>query len=73
MAHDIASARSIVLADAARGQWLSSTVARLATYVWSGEWEAELRSLVPYHGPDRAAAKRLLEAADRRGRRRPAP
>ena len=72
-ADDIAAARALVLADAARGQWLSPTVAKLAAYVWSGEWEAELRRLVPYHGPDRAAAKRLLEAADRRRRRRPAP
>ena len=72
-ADDIAAARALVLADAARGQWLSPTVAKLAAYLWSGEWEAELRRLVPYHGPDRAAAKRLLEAADRRRRRRPAP
>lgn len=72
-ADDIAAARALVLADAARGQWLSPAVAKLAAYVWSGEWEAELRRLVPYHGPDRAAAKRLLEAADRRRRRRPAP
>jgi hypothetical protein len=72
-ADDIAAARALVLADAARGQWLSPTVARLAAYLWAGEWEAELRRLVPYHGPDRAAAKRLLEAADRRRRRRPAP
>ena len=72
-ADDIAAARALVLADAARGQWLSPAVAKLAAYVWSGAWEAELRRLVPYHGPDRAAAKRLLEAADRRRRRRPAP
>jgi hypothetical protein len=69
---DVAAARAIVLADAGRGQWLSPTVARLAVYLWTGEWEAELRRLVPHHGPDRAAAKRLLEAADRR-RRRPGP
>jgi hypothetical protein len=69
---DIAAARVLVLTDAARGHWLSPTVARLATYLWSDRWEAELRALIPYHGPDRAAAKRLLGAADRR-RRRPGP
>ena len=72
-ADDIAAARALVLAEAARGQWLSPTVAKLAGYVWSGEWEAELRRLVPYHGPDRAPAKRLLAAADQRRWRRPAP
>src|SRR6185369_10152868 len=59
-ADDIAAARVLVVTDAARGHWLSPTVARLALYLWSDKWEAELRSLVPYHGPDRAAAKRLL-------------
>jgi hypothetical protein len=72
-ADDIAAARALVLAAAARGQWLSPTVAKLARYVWSAEWQAELRRLVPYHGPDRAPAKRLLAAADQRRRRRPAP
>jgi len=69
---DIAAAQVLVLTDAARGQWLSPTVARLAAYLWSDRWAAELRALVPYHGPDRAAAKRLLDAVDRR-RRRPGP
>jgi hypothetical protein len=69
---DVAAARAIVLADAGRGQWLSPTVARVALYLWSREWEAELRVLLPHHGPNRAAAKRLIEAADRR-RRRPGP
>lgn len=72
-AEDIAAAQAIVLADAARGQWLSPTVARLAAYFWSPQWEAALRSLVRYHGPDRAAAKRLLAAADQRRNRRPTP
>jgi len=69
---DIAAARALVLAEAGRGQWLSPTVARLAVYVWSGDWEAELRSLLAYHGPDRAAAKRLIAVADQR-RLRPDP
>jgi hypothetical protein len=72
-ADDIAAARALVLAEAARGQWLSPTVAKLAVYVWSGEWEAELRRLLPYHGPDRAPAKRLLAAADQRRWKRPTP
>ena len=69
---DIAAARALVLTEAARGQWLSPTIARLAMYLWSDNWEADLRRLVLYHGPDRAAAKRLLDAVDRR-RRRPGP
>jgi hypothetical protein len=72
-ADDIAAARALVLADAAGGLWLSPGVARLAAYLWSGEWEADLRGLLPYHGPDRAAAKRLIEFADRRRLRRPGP
>jgi hypothetical protein len=70
---DMASARSVALTAAGRGQWLSPTVARLATYLWSSEWRAELRSLLPHHGPDRAAAKRLVQEADRRRSRRPGP
>jgi len=70
---DIAAARALVIVEAARGQWLSPTVARLAKYFWSNEWEAALRALLPYHGPDRAAAKRLVQAMDRRRSRRPGP
>ena len=69
---DVAAARQLVLAAAARGNWLSPSVSRLALYLWSSEWETELRALLPYHGPDRAAAKRLIEAVERR-RRRPRP
>ena len=69
-AGDLAAARALVLAEAARGYWLTPTVARLAAYMWSREWEAELRDLIPHHGPDRAAAKRLIELADQRRRRR---
>jgi hypothetical protein len=60
-ADDLAAARALVLAEAARGYWLTPTIARLAAYLWSREWEAELRDLIPHHGPDRAAAKRLIE------------
>lgn len=70
---DLAGARALVLAEAGRGLWLSPSVARLATYLWSRDWEAELRALLPRHGPDRAAAKRLTQAADRRRSRRPGP
>jgi hypothetical protein len=70
---DIAAARALVLAEASRGNWLSPTVARLAIYLWSADWEAQLRTALPYHGPDRAAAKRLIAAADQRRQRRPGP
>lgn len=70
---DIAGAQALVLAEAARGQWLSPTVERLALYVWSREWEDELRSLLKHHDPDRAAAKRLINAVDRRRSQRPDP
>ena len=70
---DIKAAQALVLADAARGQCLSPTVARLATYLWSSDWEAELRGLLNYHGPARAAAKRLINATDRRREQRPGP
>ena len=70
---DIAAAHALVLAEAARGNWLSPSVARLSRYLWSSEWEAELRSIAPYHGPDRAAAKRLIHAADQRRQRRSGP
>ena len=69
---DVAAARELVLDDAGRGRWLSPTVARLAVYLWSQEWEGELRGLLPHHGPQRAAAKRLLAALDR-GKWRPDP
>jgi hypothetical protein len=70
---NLAAARTIVLADASRGDRLSATVSRLAVYLWSAEWEKELRQLLRYHGPDRAGAKRLVEAAERRSRRRAGP
>jgi hypothetical protein len=68
---NLAAAQALVLSDAANGNWLSPTVERLARYVWSHEWEAELRSLLKHHDPDRAAAKRLINAVDRRRSRRP--
>jgi hypothetical protein len=68
---DLEAARAIVLSDAGRNQWLSLTTARIARYLWSREWEVELRDLLPYHGPDRAAAKRLLQAVKKQ--RRPDP
>lgn len=69
---DLAVARELVLPDAGRGRWLSPTVFRHAVYLWSRDWEAELRSLLPHHGPQWAGAKRLLDAVGRR-RWRPDP
>ncbi len=71
---DIALAQELVLADAARTPWLSPSVERLARWLWTPEWEAELRDLTQHHGPERASAKKLVESMDRRrARRRPGP
>jgi hypothetical protein len=67
-------ARDLVLRDAARTAWLEPNVKRLALWLWTPEWEAELRDLTQHHGPERAPAKKLLESIDRRrGSRRPGP
>jgi hypothetical protein len=71
---DIAVAREIVLADAVHTAWLPPNVERLARWLWTPEWEAELRDLTQHHGPERAPAKKLIESMDhRRARRRPGP
>lgn len=72
-AADIAVAREIVLTDAARTWWLPPNVERLARWLWTPEWEAELRSLTKHHGSERAPAKMLVESMDRRRARRPGP
>ena len=41
------------------------TCERLARWLWTPEWEAELRDLTQHHGPERAPAKKLLESIDR--------
>lgn len=71
--NDLEIARALILAHAGRGLWLSPTVERLALRLWSSDWERVLRALIPVHGPDRAAAKRLLGPIDRRRERRPGP
>ena len=76
-AADETAARALVLSDAAFSAWLPPNVERLARWLWSTEWEAELRELTVHHGPERAAAKRLIETVDRRRdaskARRPGP
>jgi len=69
-------ARGLVLADAGRTSWVTPSVRRLARWLWAPEWEAALRELARHHGPDRAAAKKLIEDRDRRREhraRRPSP
>jgi hypothetical protein len=66
------AARAITLVHAGRGTWLSPTAARHATYLWTPEWADELRSISRDHGPDRAAARRLLGLARQRRERRDA-
>ena len=65
------AAHDLVLMDLRRTTWTPPSVARVADWLWSPEWEAELRDIARHHGPDRAGAKHLIEAADRRrqGRR----
>ena len=65
-AADQTAAQALVLADAGYTAWLPPNVDRLARWLWSTEWEAELRQITRAHGPERAAAKRLLDAIDRR-------
>ncbi len=65
-AADLTAARALLLADAGYTAWLPPNVERLARWLWSTEWEAELREITRAHGPERAAAKRLVEAIDRR-------
>ena len=73
-AADATAARALVLADAGHAPWLSPNVERLARWLWSAEWEAELRDLTQHHGPERAPAKKLIESMDRRrALRRPGP
>jgi hypothetical protein len=70
---DVVVARELVLAAAARTLWLLPSVERLARWLWTPEWEAELRDLTQHHGPERAPAKKLIESMDRRRLRRPGP
>ncbi len=71
---DVERARELVLAGAALTPWLLPSVYRLARWLWDPQWEEELRALTRHHGPERAAAKKLVETVDRRrAARRPGP
>jgi hypothetical protein len=71
-AADIDAGHELVLADLRRTTWTPVDVMRAADWLWSPEWETELRDIARHHGPDRAGAKRLIEAVEhRRQRRRP--
>jgi hypothetical protein len=69
-AADIEAAHELVLVDLRRTTWTPPSVARVADWLWSPQWEADLREIARHHGPDRAGAKHLIEAADRRRQRR---
>jgi hypothetical protein len=71
--YDIEIARSLVLNGAGNGRFLSPGVERVARWLWTPDWQTELRETALHHGPHRTGAKRLLEAADRRKMRRPGP
>ena len=70
MPADLEAAHDLVLVDLRRTTWTPVSVARVADWLWTPEWEAELRDIARHHGPDRAGAKHLIEAADRRRQRR---
>ena len=66
-------AQELLLIRVARSTTLTPATDRITRWLWSPEWEAELRALVRHHDPHRAAAKQVLMAADRRRERRPGP
>jgi hypothetical protein len=66
---DLARAREILLHDINRTRFPPVPSFRAAMRLWSPEWEAELRDIAVVHGPDRAAAKALLQYVDRRRER----
>jgi hypothetical protein len=70
---DLETARLLVVLDAGGGRFLSRSVERLARWLWTPEWENELRDSTRHHGPHRAGAKKLFEVADQRRKRRPGP
>ena len=70
---DLRAARMLVLEDAGTDPFLAPRVERLARWLWTPQWRDELRDTARRHGPHRAGANRLVEAADRRVRRRPGP
>ena len=72
-AADLTAARALLLADAGYTAWLPPNVERLARWVWSTEWEAELREItrggmVPSAQPPNGSSRRST-GAGRRGRR----
>jgi hypothetical protein len=72
-AEEIRTARQLVLDDASKWPYLLPSVDRLARWLWNPEWQAELRDTTLHHGPHRAGAKRLIERAEQRKKRRPGP
>jgi len=61
---EIERAREIALMQAGKREWLGSRARRIAMWLWTPEWEADLRELVKHHDPQRAAAKRVLGHID---------
>ena len=66
---DLARAREILLHDVSRTRYPLAPSFQAAMRLWSPEWEAELRDIAVVHGPQRAAAKTLLQYVDRRRER----
>jgi hypothetical protein len=66
-AADRGRAQDLVLDSAGRWPSLMPSAARLARWLWTPEWAAQLRSTAVHHGPHRAAARRLVARWGRPG------
>ncbi len=66
---DLARARELLLQNISNYRFPPVPSFQAAMRLWSPEWEAELRDIAVVHGPQRAAAKTLLQYVDRRRER----
>jgi hypothetical protein len=55
---DIEAARSLVLQDIGASPFLSPSLDRIARWLWTPDWQRDLRRTALHHGPDRNGAKR---------------
>jgi hypothetical protein len=67
---DVGRARELALLQAGKGRWIGSRAHRISMWLWTPDWEADLRRIVAHHDPHRAGAQRLLGLVDRRRERK---